>query len=123
MSSRDEEKLPEQFLPIVRPSFMYPRDAYPTNISFEERIGRRMEEDNLGVRFCRKKFKCVIIFMLLIVSIMLTSKELLSKIDEETLNSILNLSKKSESLEKTLSIITDNIFNDKSVLSSNSTVP
>ena len=113
MSSRDEEKLTEQFLPTVIPSFMISDNRDDCE------IGRKQKEDNLGVRFCRKKFKCVIIFMLLIVSVMLTTKELLSKIDEETLNSILSLLKKSESLEKKLSIITDTVFNDDSVLTNN----
>jgi len=105
MASLNEEKLTEQFLPIVKPDFML-KGENDIEIGVDEcGLGARRNGENLGIRFCRKKFKCVIIFMLLIISVMVTAKEFLIKIDDDTIASVMNILKASEKLEKELGAI------------------
>lgn len=79
-------------------------------VNYDDRIRKR--EDNLAVRFCRKKYKCLVIFMLLLISffqaaIMLSthitslmemdvfnmSKSVLSKISNATDLDVFNMTK------------------------------
>lgn len=40
-------------------------ESFLEEVNYDERISKK---ENIGIRFCRKKYKCVVIFMLLTIS-------------------------------------------------------
>lgn len=52
---------------------------------------RRNNDEHLFIRFCRKKFKCLIIFMLTTISICQSIGILVGAVDKETLQNIFNI--------------------------------
>jgi len=48
----------------------------------------RLPKENLGIRCCRRQYKCIIIFMLLIIAFLTSFNEALRKLDDETLGNL-----------------------------------
>ena len=91
MEVKERTEVIEQFLPDI------------------DECGTGRKKDNLCLRFCRKKFKCIIILMLTLTVMFETTTLILKKVDENLIETIL----------MTTLNITTSMF--RSALSSNTT--
>lgn len=71
--------------------------------------GRR---DRLCVRFCRKKFKCVVIFMLLGISMCQTTALILKSIDFDELSTYVNKSTSANDRKSNFGLLIDKLFGE-----------
>jgi len=65
-----------------------------------DECGTGRKQDSLLLRYCRKKFKCIIIFMLLGIALCQTSALILKSIDFDELSTLVNKSITSSNEQK-----------------------